>query len=200
MATRFVAEGADVAALDIDGDAVSSLARRIGASAWQLDVADEVQIKAAVHKIEDSLGPIDVFCFNAGIATGGGVEASNQDWQRTWEVNVISHVYGARAVLPSMLANRGVIECYGIAPIVADRDAVPVGARGADEPGYPGRAYLAEGPGRAEVVEWSPNRAVVRYDGAAPGALLVYNMNFDPGWRAGETPALNHEHAVAAPS
>lgn len=100
-------------------------------------------------------------------------------------------------VLPSMLANRGVIECYGIAPIVADRDAVPVGARGADEPGYPGRAYLAEGPGRAEVVDWSPNRAVVRYQGAIPGALLVYNMNFDPSWRADGRPALSHGDAVA---
>ncbi len=104
LATRFVAEGADVAVLDLDGDEVSSVARKIGASAWQLDVADESHTHAVVAKIENSLGPIDLFCFNAGIATGGGVEATNAAWQRTWEVNVMAHVYGARAVLPSMLA------------------------------------------------------------------------------------------------
>lgn len=104
MAERFAAEGADVAVLDIDGDAVSSVARKIGGSAWQLDVADEPATRAVVRKIEESLGPIDLFCFNAGIATGGGVEATNDAWQRTWEVNLMSHVYGARAVLPSMLS------------------------------------------------------------------------------------------------
>ena len=52
MAERFAAEGADVAVLDIDGDAVSSVARKIGGSAWQLDVADEPATRAVVRKIE----------------------------------------------------------------------------------------------------------------------------------------------------
>jgi NAD(P)-dependent dehydrogenase (short-subunit alcohol dehydrogenase family) len=32
------------------------------------------------------------------------VEAANEDWQRIWDVNVMAHVYAARAVLPGMLA------------------------------------------------------------------------------------------------
>ena len=48
-------------------------------------------------------GPIDLFCSNAGITTRGGPEVADSDWQRLWEVNVMSHVYAARAVLPAML-------------------------------------------------------------------------------------------------
>ena len=33
-----------------------------------------------------------------------GVEATDEDWQRIWDVNVMAHVYAARAVLPGMLA------------------------------------------------------------------------------------------------
>jgi len=47
--------------------------------------------------------PIDLFCSNAGIATGGGVEVPDAQWQRTWDVNVMAHIYAARAVLPQML-------------------------------------------------------------------------------------------------
>jgi NAD(P)-dependent dehydrogenase (short-subunit alcohol dehydrogenase family) len=57
-----------------------------------------------VSEIEHKHGRIDVFCSNAGIAVGGGPEASDADWQRIWEVNVMSHVYVARHVLPGMLA------------------------------------------------------------------------------------------------
>jgi NAD(P)-dependent dehydrogenase (short-subunit alcohol dehydrogenase family) len=43
------------------------------------------------------------YAINAGIAVVGGLEASNEEWQRIWEVNVMAHVYAARAVLPQML-------------------------------------------------------------------------------------------------
>ncbi len=104
LAVRFAAEGAAVAALDIDQDAAERVATQIGAAAWRLDVADEARTVAVVAEIEDLFGPVDVMCLNAGIATGGGVEATNDAWQRTWEINLMSHVYGVRAVLPSMLA------------------------------------------------------------------------------------------------
>src|SRR5213078_4440451 len=60
-----------------------------------------------VEQATARFGPIDLFCSNAGIATMGGVEASDADWGRTWEVNVMAHVYAARAVLPGMLARGG---------------------------------------------------------------------------------------------
>jgi hypothetical protein len=91
-----------------------------------------------------------------------------------------------------MFANTGMIECYGIDP-----NFKSIGAIGVDDARYRGRSYIAQGSGKAELVEWSPNRAVVKVTGASEGALLVYNMNYDPSWHVDGHAALDHEHAVA---
>ena len=88
--------GADLVAEELDGGAGSAFA-------MQVDVADETQVAALVRQTEKAFGPIDLFCANAGILLGGGVEAPDADWERMWRVNVLSHVYAARAVLPSMI-------------------------------------------------------------------------------------------------
>jgi NAD(P)-dependent dehydrogenase (short-subunit alcohol dehydrogenase family) len=135
MATRFVAEEMKVAAVDIDEGTVRATADEIGASPYRLDVADELATYAVVERIEDDLGPIDLFCFNAGIATGGGVEQPNDAWERAWQVNLMSHVYGARAVLPSMLSRgtghllhtasaAGLLTNVGAAPYSVTKHAV----------------------------------------------------------------------------
>ena len=103
LATRFVAEGARVAVADIDGDAAERVAEEIGALAVSTDVRVEADVQHLVDRAEQDLGPIDLFASNAGIAVGGSVDASDEDWQRIWEVNVMAHVYAARAVLPGML-------------------------------------------------------------------------------------------------
>ena len=97
----------------------------------------------------------------------------------------------AAPMLLAMLANTGVIRCYG-----ADQSLVP-GALAADAPGYRGNAFVADGPGKAQVITWSPNRATVRVTGARPGALVVYNMNYDVSWSADGKPALESERRVA---
>ena len=51
--------------------------------------------------------------------------------------------------------------------------------------------------GTARVTEWTPNTATVQYAGAAPGATLVYNMNYDSSWSANGSPAIAYESAVA---
>jgi hypothetical protein len=98
----------------------------------------------------------------------------------------------APPVLLPMLANAGVIECYGVP------EPLPRGARGIDSPEYRGRAWIARGTGKARVEEWSPSRAVVRLEGVPAGSLVVYNMNWDLSWTANGRPALEYEHAVAA--
>ena len=68
-------------------------------------MTDEQQITDLVAYASGRHGPIDLFCSNAG-ATGHGVltDAANEEWQRLWELHVMSHLYAARAVLPSMIA------------------------------------------------------------------------------------------------
>jgi NAD(P)-dependent dehydrogenase (short-subunit alcohol dehydrogenase family) len=68
-----------------------------------VDVSVEQEVQRMVADAEEAFGPIDLLCQNAGIARGGGADAPDQDWAESWAVNVMAHVYGARAVLPSMI-------------------------------------------------------------------------------------------------
>ena len=71
------------------------------------DVAKECDLQRLVGAVEREHGPIDLFCSNAGILIEGGVETSEEDWDRIWAVNVKAHLYAARAVLPGMIARGG---------------------------------------------------------------------------------------------
>jgi NAD(P)-dependent dehydrogenase (short-subunit alcohol dehydrogenase family) len=107
LARRFAAEGARaVVAADLDRDGLSALAGETGGLAIATDVSREADIIALVAQATEANGPIDLFCSNAGIGVGGGPEASDEDWDRIWRINVMAHVYAARAVLPGMLARR----------------------------------------------------------------------------------------------
>jgi NAD(P)-dependent dehydrogenase (short-subunit alcohol dehydrogenase family) len=104
LARRFAAEGArGVVVADIDGDAASAVAADIDGLAFQADVSDESAVRGLVSEAEGAYGVIDLFCSNAGIGSPGGLEMSNEGWQQIWGVNLMAHVYAARAVLPSML-------------------------------------------------------------------------------------------------
>lgn len=104
MARRFVQEGAaTVVVADIDGDAAQTVAGEIGGESVTLDVTDEAATEELVRKVEAAHGRIDILCLNAGIPTDGSVDAPNEAWQRTWEVNVMAHVYATRHALPGMV-------------------------------------------------------------------------------------------------
>lgn len=106
MAKAFLDEGARTVVLaDLDPDAVSTAAQELGCEGVACDVTDEAQIIELVESTIEKHGPIDLFCSNAG-AGGTGVltDATNEVWQQQWELHVMSHLYAARAVLPSMIA------------------------------------------------------------------------------------------------
>jgi NAD(P)-dependent dehydrogenase (short-subunit alcohol dehydrogenase family) len=104
MARRFADDGAGmVIVTDIDAIGVAAVADEIGGAAFVLDVTDEARTAAVIAEVEETYGRLDLLCLNAGIPTDGSVDASNEDWQRTWEVNVMAHVYATRHALPGML-------------------------------------------------------------------------------------------------
>jgi NAD(P)-dependent dehydrogenase (short-subunit alcohol dehydrogenase family) len=104
-ARKWIAEGARaVVVADYDEEAASSVASELGCVGVGLDVTDEKAIGQLVEETESTLGPVDIFFSNAGAGAQGGVEASNEAWQSQWELHVMSHVYAARAVVPSMTA------------------------------------------------------------------------------------------------
>jgi NAD(P)-dependent dehydrogenase (short-subunit alcohol dehydrogenase family) len=105
LARRFAAEGAaGICLADLDADAAARVAEGLSCRTvvCRTDVGDEAQVRAMVEAAAE-LGPIDLLCSNAGIGTGAGLEATDEQWAATWAVNVQAHVHAARAVLPSML-------------------------------------------------------------------------------------------------
>lgn len=98
LARSFAAQGARVAVNDLDADAARAVAAEIGAAAVPGDASRIVPAARTALG-----GVIDVFCANAGVGTGGGPEAGDADWELAWDVNVMSHVRAARALLPDWL-------------------------------------------------------------------------------------------------
>jgi NAD(P)-dependent dehydrogenase (short-subunit alcohol dehydrogenase family) len=104
LCRRFAAEGARaVVVADIDEAAAAAVAAEIGGSAIRADVSREEEVQRLVARALEQHGAVDLVCSNAGIAVDGGEETPIAEWQRCWDVNVMAHVFAARAVLPSML-------------------------------------------------------------------------------------------------
>jgi len=111
LCERFAREGAKgVCVADLDEPGAHAVARAIGERAMSMrcDVSDEAQIQRVIAETERRFGPIDLFCSNAGIffsdENGLAAGASNAQWEKIWQVNVMAHVYAARALLPAMIA------------------------------------------------------------------------------------------------
>lgn len=105
LARRFMAEGAKaVAVADVQEEALAAVAEEIGGLAVPTDVASEADIQNLVARAEAELGPIDIFCSNAGIARLGDENAPDEEWQLNWNIHLMAHVYAVRAVAPKMAA------------------------------------------------------------------------------------------------
>ncbi|WP_299032090.1 SDR family oxidoreductase [uncultured Sulfitobacter sp.] len=108
MCLRYAEEGAKhIACVDRDLAGAEETAKMMGGKAYQVDVAVKDQITGMIDAVEADAGPIDLFCSNAGISVPGGVEVEDEDWQRIWEINVMSHVWAARHLVPRMSARGG---------------------------------------------------------------------------------------------
>jgi NAD(P)-dependent dehydrogenase (short-subunit alcohol dehydrogenase family) len=93
LTERFAAEGATVVGADrVARDGVH-----------ECDVTDADAVRALVETVLAEYGRIDLFCSNAGITTGVGLDDPGDRWHAALEVNVMAHVYAARAVVPHML-------------------------------------------------------------------------------------------------
>jgi NAD(P)-dependent dehydrogenase (short-subunit alcohol dehydrogenase family) len=108
LSLRFAKEGAKhVAVADLDEQAAHDVAREIGGSAHALDVSSAAAIERLVDDTERQHGPIDLFCSNAGILIGQGLDTPDDIWRTMLDVNVMAHVYAARVLIPRMVARGG---------------------------------------------------------------------------------------------
>ena len=93
LVRRFAREGAaGLVVADMTFDAAQAIAREVKGLALCIDVSSEADVQALIAEATRHFGRVDVLCSNAGIALGGGVDASNAEWQRIWEVNLMAHV------------------------------------------------------------------------------------------------------------
>jgi NAD(P)-dependent dehydrogenase (short-subunit alcohol dehydrogenase family) len=110
LCRRFRREGARAVIIaDLDGDGARQVSEDIDGLGFQADVAVESDIIRVVQESEKHCGPIDLFCSNAGVSypdepDGTAASCPNNKWRKAWEINVMAHVYAARAVLPGMIA------------------------------------------------------------------------------------------------
>jgi len=104
LCRRFALEGAKaVVVADVNGVTAAQVADEIGGTAITCDVAREADVVALVAQTIARHQAIDLFCSNAGIAVNGDEHTPDAEWARCWDVNVMAHVYAARAVVPHML-------------------------------------------------------------------------------------------------
>lgn len=117
LCRRLAKDGAHVVVADIEADAAETVAAEIGGTGVTLDVASEEDLVAMIDRVEADIGPIDLFLSNAGVGFGdgplgaaaaeGGIVPIDDRWQVSWDVNVMAHVYAARALVPRMIQRGG---------------------------------------------------------------------------------------------
>ncbi|MGR3624501.1 SDR family oxidoreductase [Pseudophaeobacter sp.] len=130
LAQKFAELGAaHVVCADLDLDGAKDTAELIGGTALHVDVRVEDSLKALIDTVETSIAPIDLFCSNAGILTLGGLEVPNEDWQKIWDINVMSHVWAARHMVPLMLERGGgsILNTASAAGLLNQIGAAPYG-------------------------------------------------------------------------
>lgn len=103
LVAQFAALGAKTCVLDmvacdasVDGPQMS----------LQCDVSDEKALCAALSAVHTTLGPVDIYVSNAGVLSADHERdalGTDADWARCWSVNLMAHVYAARALLPDMV-------------------------------------------------------------------------------------------------
>ena len=106
LAAEYHHRGAAVTVSDLPG-ALRADAVPGGVHLLACDVGDEAQVIGLVESAEEAAGPLSAVIANAGVPGGGGLDAPNAVWEQAWQVNVMAHVYLARAVVPRMVARGG---------------------------------------------------------------------------------------------
>lgn len=117
LCRRLGRDGVKVVVADIDFAAAETVASEINGIAHSADVGDEADVTELVVRVERDVGPIDLFLSNAGVGYGdgasgaashdGGLSTIDDRWESCWRINVMAHVFAARAMLPRMTARGG---------------------------------------------------------------------------------------------
>src|SRR3954449_12375013 len=108
LAARLVAQGTRVVVNYLDEAACRATVEELGATAAPGDCSSDAGVRALVDTATDALGRVDVYLANAGIdrTQPDSLQASDDDWARMIDTNVMSHVRAARLLVPRWLEDR----------------------------------------------------------------------------------------------
>jgi NAD(P)-dependent dehydrogenase (short-subunit alcohol dehydrogenase family) len=178
LCRRFARESAKVVVSDVDEKGARTVANEIGGLAVRCDVRKESEIIELVRHTEEKIGPIDVFCSNAGILVIGSVDASNEDWQRIWEINVMAHVWAARAVIPGMVKRGGgyFVNTASAAGLLSQIGSAPYSVTKHAAVGLAENLAITYGDSGIKVSVICPQAVRTEMTGAGPGVAGVDGM------------------------
>ena len=201
VAERLAADGLAVSVIDLTG--AEEAAAAVGGPAHHLDVTDPDQVDAAVAAHVERFGGLDVMVANAGVAvTAPLLETTDEQWRRTFEVNVLGVVHCYRAAGRQMIAQGRGGRLIGAASVAAHRagkwqsaySASKFAVRGlsqslAQELAEHGITVNVYSPGVVQTPMWeSIDDALATRKGTAPGSELAGMVAGIPLGRL-ETPA-----------
>ena len=177
LARAFAKEGAHVVVADLDADGCRTVADELGGTAVPTDVSRAEQVTALVESTLARHGRIDLFASNAGVGLGGGPDAPDEVWETSWRVNVMAHVWAARAVVPAMLERGGgtLLQTVSAAALVNHIDAAPYAVTKAAALSFAEWLSINHGDQGLQVSCLCPqgvNTAMLREDRGGVGALL----------------------------
>ncbi|MDP6177740.1 MAG: SDR family oxidoreductase [Acidimicrobiales bacterium] len=104
LVERFHAAGARALVVaDMDVDGAMAVAAGVGGTGVGCDVADEAAVRSLIDDTVAAHGGVDLVVSNAGYVTVGGLEASDEDMRKMFDVHVMAHVFAARHAIPHMV-------------------------------------------------------------------------------------------------
>lgn len=124
-AARLAREGAHVYVLGRRAAPLEAVASATGAIALPADAADPLQVRAALARIAERHGRLDVVIANAGgFGIGALGDTSDDDWRRACRVNLDTAFVVTREALPMLIERRGaIVVVSSIAGLAAGPDA-----------------------------------------------------------------------------
>ena len=106
LAKRFLNESPNsVHLIDINPNVIH-VAELMGVKGYIVDVSNPNKLESTLNDIINQIGTVDLFCSNAGIQEFGTLSTTDDAWNKTWQVNVMSHIYAARVLIPHMIENK----------------------------------------------------------------------------------------------
>jgi NAD(P)-dependent dehydrogenase (short-subunit alcohol dehydrogenase family) len=106
LAERFLNESPNsVHLIDINPNVIQ-VAELMGVKGYIVDVSNPNKLESTLNDIINQIGTVDLFCSNAGIQEFGTLSTTDDAWNKTWQVNVMSHIYAARVLIPHMIENK----------------------------------------------------------------------------------------------